>query len=115
MWHRQVFEIHYQMKIPPGICICHHCDNTRCINPDHMFLGTYKDNFDDARLKGRLRWAVGEAHGRAVLNPDKVREIRKDLDAGMTIKAVAGKFNVGNNTIFRIKHNLTWKHVENES
>jgi hypothetical protein len=42
-------------EIPPGMFVCHHCDTPRCINPDHLFLGTPKDNFDDAVRKGRIR------------------------------------------------------------
>ncbi len=40
-------------KIPKGKNVLHHCDNSRCYNPDHLFLGTQKDNLDDMRMKGR--------------------------------------------------------------
>jgi hypothetical protein len=41
-------------EIPTGMVICHKCDNTSCINPDHLFLGTQKDNIQDASRKGRM-------------------------------------------------------------
>ena len=51
--HRYMFELK-KGKIPNGLLVCHSCDNRPCINPNHLFLGTHKDNFQDAFRKGRI-------------------------------------------------------------
>lgn len=69
----------FRGPINSGLCVCHHCDNPRCVNPKHLFLGTKKDNADDRDRKGRLVRAPvlrGEHSPSAKLSAEQVRQIR---------------------------------------
>lgn len=96
--------------------VCHHCDNPSCCNPSHLFLGTPKDNLDDAMQKGR--WAIG-THNRArginssgaKLTEEEVIGIRNASHSGETLKSIAESHGLHTSTVWAIVHRKTWKHV----
>jgi len=115
----EVHRISYKLfkgEIPAGMCVCHKCDNPGCVNPDHLFLGTQKDNMRDMRKKGRgnkLPVHVGTANYQSKLSEKKVREIKnalKDEVPGMQRK-LSLLYGVDRKAIYNIKHGITWKHV----
>jgi hypothetical protein len=63
--------------IPPGMSICHHCDNPPCCNPAHLFLGTQRDNIQDAVSKGRMRGSPGRHTPHYRPPPSYVARIRE--------------------------------------
>jgi hypothetical protein len=101
--HRLSYELH-KGQIPDGFVICHHCDNPGCVNPDHLFVGTTKDNAQDALQKGRAY--VGEKNGRSKLTKENVKEI---LNSSLNGPQLANKFGVTRHTINSVKRGLTWQ------
>lgn len=104
----------YRGPIPYGLVVCHACDNTACVNPDHLFLGTDSDNAKDRERKGRGGGKVvfGALHPNAKLSDDAVREIRRRRACGETFRFIATEFGVTPSVIERIVAHKTWKHVK---
>lgn len=108
--HRISYELNVG-KIPKGLCVCHHCDNPSCINPDHLWLGTHADNVADMVNKGRGRSPIGENNGRATLTNEQVLQIRCLRDQGASNKELVKKFNSIPQIIERITNRRTWRHI----
>lgn len=103
--------------IPDGMNVCHRCDNPRCVNPDHLFLGTTADNIADKMHKGRQ--AQGEQVGCAKLSRDDVLAIRKLYIEGLNAKPrkyssrkLAKMYGVSKGAILSIVQGKTWSCVE---
>jgi hypothetical protein len=96
--------------IDPGVlCVLHKCDTPRCVNPDHLFLGTPADNAADRDQKGRT--ARGERAGGVKLTEEQVITIRWLHDNGLTLRALAAMYGVSYSNIGRITTRDTWRHI----
>lgn len=106
--HRIAWQIKHG-DIPDGMSVCHKCDRTSCVNPNHLFLGSQKDNLNDASTKGRT--SRGSHRPKAKLREGQIKEIILLKSQGIKQKQIALKFGVGQATISRIVHRTKWKHV----
>ncbi len=104
--------------IPKGLLVCHKCDNPGCVNPDHLFLGTNKDNKLDCVSKGRHfkdgkpPILFGEKHGNHVLTAKKVLKIRKEYTGKYgEMTMFAKRYGVHRSAIYRVVKRINWKHI----
>lgn len=93
--HRASWIAHHG-PIPDGMHVCHKCDNPPCVNPEHLFLGTPRDNVTDMKKKGRAVVATK-------LTDDQVRDIRQHLARGVTPRELATLYDVNPETIRGIR------------
>jgi hypothetical protein len=113
-------------KDPGEMKVCHTCDNPKCCNPSHLFLGTQVDNVADCIRKGRLRRSSGDRH-MSKTHPETLRRGENHPDAKVTesdvreIRAIPYKhglyqqlshqYGINPSAIKAIRDRKTWKHV----
>lgn len=101
-------------RIPDGLCVLHKCDNRRCMNPEHLFLGTRNDNNQDKIRKGRQKVGVGERHWKARLRYADVKAIRHLYFAERCSQtAIAMFYGVSQAHVSRICLQESWKPIVN--
>lgn len=123
--HRLSWFIHFGEW--PELCVLHTCDNRKCVNPDHLFLGTNKDNVDDRVKKGRSARVTGDKNG-ARARPDlhprgersglaKITEaivisLREEWNSGIRQIDLAAKYGITQAHVSAICQKKSWAHVK---
>ncbi len=110
MAHRLAWALHNGAD-PAGKVVMHSCDNRACVNPEHLSLGTYKDNTADMVKKGRARYVAhpGKSNGKARLTEDQVWYARRLIADGVSNQAIGSLLGVTHQNINRIRKGLTWQ------
>ena len=106
--HRVSWELH-KGKIPKGKLVCHKCDNRKCVNPEHLFLGTALDNNRDAVRKDRS--ARGTRQWQARLSEADVKEIRRAYENGFSPWLLAYWFEISCGHVYSIVEKKRWAHI----
>lgn len=104
--HVFAWELANRRSVPAGQVVMHTCDHPRCVNPDHLRLGTQGDNIRDSIHKGRYN-----AFGRQKLNAQQVIEIRRLLAEDVNHAVIAARYGVTRGAITSIACGYSWRHV----
>lgn len=103
--HRLSYKF-FKGEIGKGMNVCHSCDNPSCVNPDHLWLGTTKQNLKDRNLKNRH--THGASHAKAVFGEHHIIVIRNST---LGVSELARNYGVSIGAISGIKKGRTWKHI----
>jgi hypothetical protein len=103
--HRLSYKIHFG-DITPSQCVLHKCDNPRCVNPNHLFLGNRNDNAKDRTLKGRT--FKGSQVTISIFNEQQIKDIRSSTK---TISQLSKDYGVSYQHMWLIVKRKSWKHI----
>lgn len=109
---RIAVEIKIQRKLEKGECALHKCDNPRCVNPKHLWVGTQGDNMRDKEEKGRGNYAKGEKASNNRFTESDIRTMRNLYASGrFKLVEIARKFQTVGPVVSMIVHRKRWKHI----
>lgn len=109
--HRLSYMI-YKGNIPDEMLICHTCDNTKCVNPNHLFKGTHIDNMRDKINKNRSNNIKGEMISVSKLKEKQVLEAREEYNnSDISIRQLSKKYNISPSSMRDIIMKIAWKHI----
>lgn len=107
---RLSYYLHHNID-PIGKAILHSCDNPSCVNPNHLLLGSNKDNTDDMMKKGRGVQPKGSHHGKSKLTEEIVLAIREKFKNGVPPKDLRKEYTVDQGQLSRILNRKAWVHI----
>lgn len=99
--HRMAYEC-FVGEIPSGMLVCHTCDVPACVNPDHLFLGTWEENTADMIKKGRKYVIPRERHHHSKLTPNQVAELVDLRRSGKKLGELAKMYGIHFGTVSQI-------------
>ena len=102
----------FKGAIPAGVIVRHKCDIACCVNPDHLILGTPRENSQDRVDRKTIRPARGTRCHAAKLTDAKVVEMRQLYEEGWTLKEIGNRFGVWFSTVSGIVRRKAWRHVK---
>lgn len=100
--------VHTGEHVPTGMVVCHKCDNPPCVNPNHLYIGTPRQNAMDMVERNRMGASLRD---HAVLTEDDVRAIRQAHEKGSTQVSLAKFYEVSPQCINAVVRRRSWKHV----
>lgn len=109
--HRASY-VEFVGKIPLNMQVCHKCDNRKCCNPNHLFLGTAKDNAHDRDSKGRTARHFGTKNPNSKLTEQEVRNIKFLVNMGISRKSLSEIYNIGVRHVGDLVNGKRWGWVE---
>lgn len=107
--HRVSYMIH-KGEIPLGFVVRHTCDNPKCVNPDHLLVGTRLDNVRDMDDRGRRRTPSGENHKNSKLTRENVIYIRQEYPL-KSMEQLAKELGVCRGTVRDVVWGITWMSI----
>ena len=108
--HRYAWEL-ANGAIPNGLCVLHECDNPRCVNPKHLFLGTHDANNKDRAAKGRSAKMMGDRSPKAKITESQAIDIKSRLVSGTSPTIISRLLGIPYSLIYKIKEGKNWKHL----
>lgn len=106
---RVCYLIYVSSFLPDDLVVRHKCDNPRCVNPEHLLIGTHADNMKDKSERGRQ--AKGSKNAKSKLNEEQVREIRDLPKYGWNGPMIAEMYGISRQSVYAVLNGKNWSHL----